>query len=177
MPLILTADTNPGTSQWQDSSIIAGGGLSWVRKQILQADLPDAADVTIDFDDDLPAGAILTGWGIFNKVITFNVAATLGIRATLLRPFAGLSYLPVYNATYFDSDQDFRPDGAWITPANVEDSINIDNTAIIWPNFAAPPQFAIDTADALTLTNLLTELDIWIYVIYSVPVSFEFPPA
>lgn len=177
MTLILTADTNPGTSQWQDSGIIAGGGLSWVRKQILQADLPDAADVVIDFDDDLPAGAVITGWGIYGKVITFNPAITAGLRLILSRPWAGASYLPVYNATYTDSDQDYRPDGAWLTPNNVEDAVNFDNTAIIWPNFAAPPRFTITTADALTLTNLVTEFDIWVYVVYSVPVSFEFPPA
>jgi len=136
-----------------------------------------AADIVIDFDDDLPAGAVLTGWGIYGKVITFNPAITAGLRLSLLRPWAGALYLPVYNATYTDSDQDYRPDGAWITPTNVEDAVNFDNTAVIWPNFAAPPQFSIATADALTLTNLVTELDMWVYVIYSVPVAFEFPPA
>jgi hypothetical protein len=65
MPLILTADTNPGDASWEDSATL-GLGYEVIQQRIQQADLPAAASTgTTFFGAAIPAGKVVLGGLIY----------------------------------------------------------------------------------------------------------------
>lgn len=58
MPLFLQTDTNPGDAFWGPGG---GGSAQSIQKRLTLADMPAATLLVTDFDDAVPANAVILG--------------------------------------------------------------------------------------------------------------------
>jgi hypothetical protein len=162
-----------GSAFWGPDGGGGGSGLTLITKRVLLADLPAATELTVSFDDVLPAGSLILAANVWVNEMTYNVGNVDPPFIQFTRPVGAGQLVSVLPTVPFETGP-----GAeyWLLPGqHYEDIVGLSMfSATAWPSAASAPQFVIGTAPGEGNLDQLQAFDITACVWYAAS-GFTFP--
>jgi hypothetical protein len=173
MPFVLQTTTNPGAALWTELGTLSGG-VQTISKRVTMADMPAAINATIDFDDPIPALAIVHG-ASFYLTAPPTGGTDLICAVTPTNPYSGSWFI---GADVPPASENFAQlVGAPIGfPVPSIRSTDFPINSLDWPlaNSATPFTPAVIFGGSANL-NTFADLDVTLYIFYSLPANFSIP--